>query len=390
MSITDTECEHYRVRADIDLDAVYENVAEVKKHISDDVKVMLIIKADGYGHGAVPIAKALHGLADGFGVAIVEEGMELRDANVNEPVLILGYTGPEYLDEVVSYDLTQTIFDYDTAKLLSDIAVKQSKKAKVHIKIDTGMNRIGFKDCEESIDEILRIKELHGICAEGIFTHLAKADEADIEAVIIQYKRFTDFVGRLEAAGVHFDIVHAANSAAIIDSPHMKLDMVRCGIATYGLYPSDEVDKIRIVLKPAMSLTSHISYVKTVEAGQGISYNGTFVTTRETKVATIPVGYADGYPRLLSSKGRVLIRGKAAPIIGRICMDQFMVDVTDIPDAARGDKVTLVGTDGDLTISLDEIAALTETINYEVACDISKRVPRKHYFHLWNTKEQIR
>lgn len=370
---------YLRAYAEIDLDAINDNVGQVRKAVGEDVKIMAVIKADGYGHGAVSVAKSLNEIGvDAFAVAIIEEGIVLRKRGIQSPILILGYTSPYQYGELVQYGLTQTVFHYEMAKKISDFAVLLGKKAKIHIKVDTGMNRIGFKDNEESVETIRKIKELPNIEIEGIFTHFACADETDKTSANHQYQRYDAFVKRLEKAGIHIPIKHVSNSAAIIDLKSLRLNMVRSGIMTYGLYPSDEVNKDEIKLHPALSFKSHIIYIKEVEAGEGVSYGSTYVTARKTKIATIPVGYADGYPRALSSKGRVLIRGQYAPIIGRICMDQFMVDVTDIEGVQELDDVTLVGTDGDHTITVEEVAA-EHSFNYEFICGLTKRVPRVYY-----------
>ncbi|MGN0466363.1 MAG: alanine racemase [Lachnospiraceae bacterium] len=367
---------YLRVHATIDLDAIKKNMEEVKKAVGDSTKVMAIIKADGYGHGSVACAKALRKMGvDAFGVAIIEEGVILRKNGIKQPILILGYTSEYQMSRMIQYQLTQTVFELEMAKNISKYAVALNKKAKIHIKIDTGMNRIGFKDCDENIAVIKEISKLPNIEITGAFTHFARADEKDKKAALKQLERYTNFVNKLEENGIHIPTKHISNSAGIIDFPQARFDMVRSGIMTYGLYPSDEVSK-EFPLYPAFSLKSHIIYLKEVEEGEGISYNHIYVTKRKSKIATIPVGYADGYPRALSSKGRVLIRGQYAPIVGRICMDQFMVDVTDIEGVSVLDDVTLVGKDGENTISVEEVANMAGSFNYEFVCGISKRVPR--------------
>lgn len=369
--------QYYRVHAVIDLDAICHNINEVKRVIGPEVKVMPVIKADGYGHGAVPIAKELNKIGvDAFAVAILEEGITLRNHGIKQPIVILGYTSEYQYSSLIQYEIEPTVFCYEMAESLSKIASALGKDAKVHIKLDTGMNRIGFKPTKESLEIVKKISELPNIKIEGIFTHFACADEADKTSASKQKAEFDKFIGWLLEEGIDIPVKHVSNSAAIIDMDSWRMDMVRSGIITYGLYPSEEVAKNVLDLRPAMELKTHIVHVKEIEAGEGISYNHTFVTKRKTKVATIPVGYADGYPRALSSKGRVLIRGQYAPIIGRICMDQFMVDVTDIEGVSVMDDVTLIGTDGDHQIPVEEIANITGTINYEIVCDISKRVPR--------------
>ena len=368
--------EYYRVCAQIDLSAVRKNIEAIRNSVRPESKLMVVLKADGYGHGAVPIAKRIDDIADAYGMAIVEEAVELREAGITKPILVLGYTASHLYDKIIQYDITQTIFQYETAYELNEAAKKAGKKVKIHIKLDTGMSRIGFSATEESLEEIVKISKLSNLCMEGVFTHFAKADEIDKEATRLQYQRFTEMLERLEQRGVTFTIRHVSNTAAIIDLPEYNLDMVRCGIGTYGMYPSVDVQKNRVVLTPAMELKTHISYVKELPKGVGISYNGTYVTERPMRVATIPVGYGDGYPRLLSSKGRVLIHGKSAPILGRVCMDQFMVDVSEIPEAKQNDDVTLMGHDGYECIPTEEISAYAGTINYEIVCEVGKRIPR--------------
>lgn len=368
--------EYYRVCAQIDLSAVRKNIETIRASVRPESKLMVVLKADGYGHGAVPIAKRIDDIADAYGMAIVEEAVELREAGIKKPILILGYTASHLYDKVIHYNITQTIFQYETAYELNEAAKKAAKTVTVHIKIDTGMSRIGFSLTEESIEDIVKISQLSNLRMEGIFTHFAKADEIDKEATRMQYQRFMEMLERLEKRGVTFAVRHASNTAAIIDLPEYNLDMVRCGIGTYGMYPSVDVQKNRVVLTPAMELKTHVSYVKELPKGVGISYNGTYVTERPMRVATIPVGYGDGYPRLLSSKGRVLIHGKSAPILGRVCMDQFMVDVSDIPEVKQNDDVTLMGRDGYECIPAEEISAFAGTINFEIVCGVGKRIPR--------------
>ncbi|SHM96967.1 alanine racemase [Anaerosporobacter mobilis DSM 15930] len=371
--------EYYRVEARINLDAICNNIDEVRRNINDNTKIMAVIKADGYGHGAVALATALKDKVDAYGIAIIEEGIELRLAGFEKPILILGFTPHQQYEDLLKYDISQTVFQYDMAKRLSDIAVSLGKQAKIHIKIDTGMTRIGFKDTDESIQIIKEISKLPNLIIEGLFTHFACADESDKTSVRKQLSRFLVFADKLEKEGIHIPVKHVSNSASIIDLPEANLDMVRSGIVTYGMYPSDEVNKNSLMLQPALTLKSNVVYVKEVEAGTGISYNSTYITEHDSVIATIPVGYADGYPRQLSSKGRVLIHGKSVPIVGRVCMDQFMVDVTNIPDVKEGDMVTLIGQDGDESISIEEVANLVGSFNYELVCDIGKRVPRVYY-----------
>lgn len=371
---------YYRVWADIDLDAIRGNVAAVRKKINPETKIFAVIKADGYGHGAIPIAKVIDDIADEYGVAVLEEGIALRKAGITKPVLILGYSAKQQYAEMIKYDIMTTVFHYNMAKDISSEAVKQNKTAKIHLALDTGMTRIGFLLNEDSIYEIKRIAALPNVEIAGCFTHFAKADEKDPSFTKVQFQRYMDFVSRLKKEGVEIPVCHVANSAAIMEFPEMQLDMVRSGIITYGLYPSEEVLKEHLTIRPAMSIRAHVSHVKEVEAGVGISYGSTFVTKKKTVVATIPVGYADGYPRALSNVGRVLIHGQTAPIIGRVCMDQFMVDVTEIKGVEPEDVATLVGKDGQEEITVEELAGQAHSFNYEFVCDVGKRVARIYHY----------
>lgn len=372
--------EYYRVHADVNLDAIYHNIEETRKVVKPDTKIMAIIKADGYGHGAIPIAKILEPIIDAYGIAIIEEGIELRECGITKPLLILGVTPLPLYSKLIEYDIMPTIFSYESAEMLSEEAKKQNKKAKIHIAVDTGMSRIGFQINQESVEIIKRVNQLEWVEIDGCFTHFATADESDKSFTLEQLKRFQNFVAQLEQEGIQIPTKHVSNSAGIIEFPDAQFDMVRSGISTYGLYPSEEVNKAVLPLQPAMEIKSYITYVKTLEAGVGISYGQTFVTKEKTKVATIPVGYADGYPRALSNQGYVLIHGQKAAILGKICMDQFMVDVTNIPGVCEGDIVTLVGIDKDASITVEELAAMSHSFNYEFVCDIGKRVPRVYYY----------
>ncbi|MBR6512206.1 MAG: alanine racemase [Clostridia bacterium] len=365
-----------RVYVGVDLAAISDNVKSIMKKVGPDVKVMAVIKTDGYGHGAVAIAHALNEIGVySFAVATIDEARELRASGIRNPILILGYVFPNDLQDVIDYNVTSTVFSYDSAKMISDYAAKRGKVAKIHIKLDTGMGRIGFVPGEESAAEIKRIFDLKNIEVEGVFTHFATADEADLGPSKAQAKLFEDFVNSLEADGYFFKIRHICNSAGVLVMDGNYDNMVRAGIIIYGLRPSAEV-KCDIDLKPALELVSHVAYVKEVGAGFTVSYGSTYTTSGKTKIATIPVGYGDGYPRSLSNKGRVIVNGCYAPIIGRVCMDQFMVDVTAVPDVKQGDEVILIGKQGDCEITVDEIADIAGTINYEIVCGINKRVPR--------------
>lgn len=364
-----------RVYAEINLDAMCSNVSQALERMKP-AKLMAIIKTDAYGHGAVRSAKALDEIGVyAFGVATPGEALELRRAEIKNPILILGYVFEEYFDRMIENDIDFALFDLNTAKLLNSHAEKLGKKARVHIKADTGMGRIGFQPCDESAEIIKEIAALNNIEIDGMFTHFACADSKDKASVNRQIERFTNFVAKVKSEGVSLPIVHCYNSASIVDFDKPLFDMVRCGIITYGLEPSDEVSKTNIKLQKVMSIKSHVAYVKKVGAGFTVSYGSTYVTDKETEIATIPVGYGDGYPRTLSNKGMVLIGGHFAKIIGRVCMDQFMVDVTGL-GVSRGDEVILMGSDGENSITAEEIGDLSGRFNYELVCDINKRVPR--------------
>ena len=372
---------YYRVYAEINLDAIVKNVDNLMALTKENTGALAVVKADGYGHGDVAVAKAVAQKVTGYAVATLDEAVNLRENGVKKPILVLGYVDPYEFDILVSYEITATVFDVETAQLLADAARVQKKQAHCHIKVDTGMRRIGLEPDENGITIVKQITALKELSADGIFTHFAASDETDKTSAEHQFKLFTDFTGRLEKEGIHFTYRHCANSAAVIDMPQVDLDMVRLGIAMYGMYPSDEVKKEKVELFPALDLKSHITMVKEIPAGEKVSYGGTFTTTRTTKLATVSVGYGDGYPRALSSKGYVLVRGQKAPIVGRVCMDQMMVDVTDIENVTRADIVTLIGKDGDAEITVEEIAALAGTFNYEFVCDLGKRIPRSYYLN---------
>lgn len=367
-----------RLCARIDLDAVERNFASMRANIHPDTKMIAVIKADGYGHGASPIARLVqhYSYLWGFAVATAEEAFSLRMAGIQKPILILGYVFEEHYANLIEHGVRLTVFDTGTARKLSREAARQKRTAHIHIALDTGMTRIGFFDGGAGVRSVCEIASLPNLSIEGLFTHFARADEADKRFSMEQLSRYQAFSDALLSAGVKIPIRHCSNSAGIIDLPQANLDAVRAGISIYGIYPSQEVRKERVTLSPVMELKSHISYVKEVDAGVPVSYGGTFVTERKTRVATIPAGYADGYPRQLSNRGRVLIRQKSAPILGRICMDQFMVDVTDIPEAEALDEVTLLGADGAQRITVEELGALSGRFPYEFVCDIGKRVPR--------------
>ena len=341
--------EYNRVAAVVDLDAIYENLNELKSHIRPGTRVCAVIKTDAYGHGAVPVAKWIRKLADFFAVATVEEGMELRKNGIWEPILILGHTPASLYREAIELGLRMNVYELSQAEAISNIAVSLGKTAYLHMKLETGMNRLGFSPDEESLQAAETMSRLPGVCLEGLFSHLARADEADKTDAYRQFNIFQKFDAALRARGVKIPIRHIGNSAAMIDLPEFSYDMMRAGIALYGMYPSEDVS---------------------------VGYGGTFTAKRKTTIATIGIGYGDGYPRKLSGKADVLLHGKRAPICGRVCMDQLMVDVTDIPDVKEEDEAVLIGRDGNEVITVEELSALADTFNYEFVCDLGKRIPR--------------
>lgn len=370
-----------RVHADIDLDAVCHNMEEMHRLVDPHTKLMAVIKTDGYGHGAIPIARELEEIeyVYGYAVAAEEEAVALRTAGIKKPILILGYTFPEQYESLLKHHITPAIFTSESAKMLSETAGRLHVTAPVHIKLDTGMGRVGFLVSEERADEIAQIGKLPNIMIEGMFTHFAKADETDKTSAHRQLADFLHMADMLKERGLTIPLLHCSNSAGILDLPQANLDIVRAGITLYGLHPSEEVHLERMDMRPVLSLKSKVAHIKTLPAGYGISYGATYVTPSERVIATIPVGYGDGYARSLSNKGEVLIRGRRAQICGRVCMDQFMVDVTEIPDVCVGDEVTLVGTDGSEQITLEELGEKSGRFNYEFACDLGKRIPRVFY-----------
>ncbi len=366
-----------RVYASIDLDAAAENARAMKESLPPGTAIMGVVKADGYGHGSVPVAKAIGPFVEAYGTATADEALILRRHGIKKPILVLGPVHPSRYEELVRFQIRPAIFRMEEARKLSEEAQKAGKQAFAHIALDTGMCRIGMRPDEASAEMVLEMSRLPGIVIEGLFTHFARADERDKTAYEAQFQAYRTFEAFLEELGVSIPIRHCSNSAALIDGlASNSLDMVRAGIALYGLYPSDAVDKSRVKLRPVMELKSEITYVKEVEPGAAISYGGTFVADKPMRVATIPVGYGDGYPRSLSNQGDVLIRGKRARILGRVCMDQFMADVTDIPGVKEDDAVTLLGKDGDEVITVEELAERSGGFHYELVCGIGKRVPR--------------
>ncbi len=390
--------QYTRVCARIDLDAVIHNMQAMQANLADGVQMIGVVKTDGYGHGAVPVAQAIDPYVAGYAVATIEEARNLQLHRIQKPILILGVTHPCYSRELVELGIRPTVFTMEQARALSEAVTELNRerrkadvsaeagaertetmeplRACIHLAVDTGMSRIGLPCDEDGARLAAAIGRLPGIYVEGIFTHFARADETDKSSAVRQWERYRHFVELTEAEGLTVPFHHAANSAAIIELDRTHWDMVRAGISIYGMYPSDEVGQEKVKLEPAMSLHSFVTYVKTIPAGTEVSYGGTFKAERTTKIATVPVGYGDGYPRNLSGKGCVLIRGHRAPILGRVCMDQFMVDVTDIPDVRVDDPVTLIGRDGGEQITVEELARTGGGFHYEIICDIGKRVPR--------------
>ena len=360
-------------RVKIDLDAISANFDAIRAKAK--VPVMAVIKADAYGHGAIQVARLLQDRAAFFGVSSMLEATELRRAGLKNPILILGHTPVSAFDTAIREEIRPTIFRYEDALALSDAAVAAGMTASFHFAVDTGMSRIGFAVTEEAADTCVQIAKLPGLIPEGIFSHFATADCADLSRSKAQAARFDAFCGMLKDRGLELPIRHLNNSAGLMNFD-THYEMVRAGIVTYGMYPSEEVSPELLQLQPALQFLSKVTFVKTLPPGKEISYGGTYVTDRETRVATVPVGYADGYRRSLSGKFYCLIHGKRAPILGRICMDQMMVDVSEIPETRPGDRVTLVGTDGKETITMEAIAAAADSFNYEFVCGISRRVPR--------------
>ena len=360
---------------EIDLDAISANFDAIRAKAG--VQVMAIVKADAYGHGAVQIARLLDSKCSFFGVSSIAEALELRQAGLTKPILILGYTPVEAFRLVLGQDIRPAIFRLDDGIALSKLAQKHGVILPFHFAVDTGMSRLGFQATEESADICAEIARLPGIVAEGLFSHFATADSADLTRAQEQARRFADFDRMLQERGVKIPLRHLDNSAGLMNFSN-HYEMVRSGIVTYGMYPSDEVDPQLLNLKPALQWRSRVTHIKMLPPGREISYGGTFVTTRKTRVASVPVGYADGYRRSLSGKFYVLIRGRRAPILGRVCMDQMMVDITDVPDVKIDDPVVLVGNDGNDVITVEEIAAAADSFNYEFVCGISRRVPRRY------------
>lgn len=362
---------------EVNLDNLAHNYSEIRRIVRKETQVMPVIKANGYGHGAVELAKLYSSLGvNRFAVSLLNEAIELRRAGIDKPILVLNFT-PEYqMSDVAANDLTQAIYRYEDAVALSEAAAAMDKKLKIHIKLDTGMSRIGFLPSDDSIENVLKIGQLPNLEIEGIFTHFAKSDEADKSFTRLQFDRFMRMVESIEEKGLTIPLKHVSNSAAIIDLPEYNLDIVRPGIILYGYYPSDDVKKERIDLRPAMTLRTIVSNIKTLPADTGISYNHVYRTPAEARIATVPIGYADGYPRTLTGKGQVYIAGKRVTINPRICMDQMMFDVTGLRDVNVGDEVIYFGYGNRDWPSVDEIAKTFGTINYEIVCMMGRRLPR--------------
>ncbi len=367
--------EKLRTFAEINLDAVESNFNSLKSFTSDKTKLCAVIKADGYGHGAAALAEFLSEKADYFAVATADEAFELRKNGIAKPILILSYVHADLYEALINADISMTIFTSEQAEKLSAAAQKVKKNAHIHLAVDTGMSRIGFDLSEESVKAIKTISSLKSISLDGIFSHYACADSSDYSVTEEQTEKFNNFIAECEKSGISFPVRHICNSAAIPNNKQ-HFDMVRMGISLYGLYPSDEIDKSKITLIPAMTLKSHIIHIKEVKKGQGISYSHTFKADKNMRIATVCAGYADGYPRALSNTGRVLVCGQFANITGRVCMDQFMIDVSDIPNVKIDDEVILFGTDGINSITAEEIGKKSMSFNYEVVCSIARRVPR--------------
>ena len=364
------------VWAEINLDSLAYNMKNIKK-LANGREVIGVVKADAYGHGSVEVSKVLlENGASRLAVAIITEAVELRKNNIKAPIMILGYTPLEFGETLVNNDIEQTVYDLEYAKSLSDIATNMGKKAKIHIALDTGMGRIGFLPNEDSLKKVLEIASLKGIEIVGIFTHFSTADEENKEYTYEQFSKIKNFNNMLLEKGLDIPLKHASNSGAIIDLPETYLDCVRAGIILYGYYPSDEVKKEKLPLKTVLTLKTKIVHVKKLDKDMYISYGRTFKTERDSIIATIPIGYADGYSRLLSGKAKVIVNGKFAKVVGRICMDQCMIDVTDIEDVKVGDEVILLGEENNLEFNADDMAKIIGTINYDVLCMIKHRIPR--------------
>jgi len=364
------------VWAEVDLDKLAHNMREIRR-ITKSKKIIAVVKADAYGHGAVDVAPVLlENGANSLAVAMLSEAMELRRSGIECQIMILGFTPPELIDNLLKYDIEQTVFSYEFAKELSKMAKHENKIAKIHIALDTGMGRIGFLPNDESVQEVYKISKLPNIVIEGLFCHFSTADEKDKTYTYIQVEKYDGFYEKLKAKKVYINTRHIANSAAIIDLPEIHYEAVRPGIIIYGYYPSDDVNKKKIDLLPVMTLKTNVVHIKTLPPGEYVGYGRKYKTDKESVIATLPIGYADGYTRLLFQKAKVIIKGKFAPVIGKICMDQCMIDITDVSGVKVGDEVILIGEDENNKFNADVVGELIGTISYEVVCMIGKRVPR--------------
>lgn len=370
-----------RTWAEINLDNIAHNVKEIQRLVGKRTEIMAVVKADAYGHGVLEtVSTLIENGTSRLAVSMLDEAIQLRKIGIDVPILVLSHTNPKRADELIKYQITQTIYSHDMAKILSDEALRQGVKAKVHIKIDTGMTRVGFPPGYSAVKAVMEIQKLPGIIIEGIFSHFATADEKDSSNTMHQIELFESIISELNRIGILIPIRHISNSAAILQYPEFSMELVRPGIILYGIYPSEEVRKVDADFKPAMTLKTNIAMIKWVEAGTAISYGRKFTTGRKSLIATIPVGYADGYSKLLTGKGRVLVNGQFAPVVGSICMDQCMIDVTEIDgDVKTGDEVVLLGKQGNREITAQELAGYIGTIPYEIICIIGKRVPRVYF-----------
>lgn len=366
-----------RTWAEIDLDAIAHNMREIRKITSPDAQIMAVVKADGYGCGFYETTKVLlENGADRLAVAILQEGKQLRKRGIDVPILILGASFEDDIEDIIDSDITPNVCSFEFAKAISEVSERKQKTTKIHIKLDTGMSRVGFlisDNNEKVIREIEKISQLPHIEIEGIFSHFSTSDEADDSYTRLQFKRFMEVCNELKNIGINIPIKHICNSAGVMMYPEMHLDMVRPGVILYGMYPSEEVDKSRLNLIPAMTVKSKITFVKEVEAGRGVSYGKEYITDGTTKIATVPIGYADGYLRKIAKCGKMIVNGVKVPIIGRICMDQCMINVSNVHNIERGDEAIIFGREG---ITIDDLAKWLDTINYEISCVIGKRIPR--------------
>ena len=364
------------VWAEVNLDNIINNIKEIKKNINGE-EIIAVVKANAYGHGAVDVAPVLiENGADRLAVAMLSEALELREAGIKVPILILGYTDVAFSEMLINNDIEQTVYSLDYAKELSKKAEALGKVAKIHIAVDTGMGRIGFLPNEKSVEEVVEISKLSNLRITGIFTHFSNADEQDKSYAHNQIEKFNSFINEIEKREVNLGLKHISNSASIIDIEDAHYNAIRPGIILYGYYPSDYINKDKLKLMPALSLKCQVIHVKELPKGEYIGYGRKFITERDSVIATLPIGYADGYVRGLYEKAHVIINGKLAPVVGKICMDQCMIDVTDVGPVKVGDEVVLLGEDNGVKNNADDIAKMLDTINYEILCMIGRRVPR--------------